>query len=157
MNAEYVIGLQDGGFAVALQIAEATAELASMGAKYAAQRVGAVDEILGCVERVDGKLVRTGIRRADVGYTEEKATRLEAALNAELEKLGITAVIEPSVADTPTVKFASERRMLKDKVAAGKPVEAIAKTIRFDGDTGTVEEPEVEFLAAIKEFLKGAI
>jgi hypothetical protein len=157
MKAEYVIGLQDGGFAVALQIAEATAELASLGAKYAAQRVGAVDEILGCVEREGKKLVRTGLRRADVSYTADKATRLETALNAELSKLGVTAVIEPSIAETPTIKFASERKLLKDKVAAGKPIDAIAKTIGFDGDTGTVEEPETEFLAAIKEFLKGAI
>jgi hypothetical protein len=152
------IGLKDGGYAVtvtAKKINEtAMNRLIDDGVKYNVQR-SSIDAVLGIIKEQDGRMVRTGMSRSDCKYSPKVAEKLKNLFASTLAEFGDFDIeVTESIGDSKPYKYSRERSLVMAKVAAGKPLAAIAETVGYTGEASIDNE---EFLAAVKRFLDSAL
>lgn len=152
-----------GNFTVALSTEATDAvrdRLASYGLRFLAQRVTAVDKVMGGFETVNGKEKRkTGWKRGQVAYTPEMATAL-AGVFAELafpddpkDAVAAVASITEYVRDTVESKFTEETAIASRHESAGDLEEWLVDKVGYADDThGEDGEYSRAMLLAVREY-----
>lgn len=118
----------------------------SLGLLYCLQRISQLDEALGITIRDDKKLVRTGMKRGDVVYTQEMAESIAKVMAENLalpkfltgeatELAGLTITVEPYEGGAVESKFTEEIEIIGRHESAGDLEEWAKDTIGYTGET----------------------
>lgn len=140
---------------------EVTEELTKVflekGALQMLQRQSGIDKVLGIVVKDGDKTKRLPIKRNEVAYSDGIALNLAEALTSveidENRKVRFAVSVAEYEPTTKAIKFAFEKSLLSEKVAGGKTLAEIAKTIGYAGATGEAPDYTTEFLSVVKAYL----
>lgn len=95
-------------------------------------------------------------KRDSIPFSAKGVALLEATMGEAVADVATVSVTEYVAGVGADPKFTYERNQIREVVEGGKSLEAIATKAGFEGETGEVEDLNVDFLRAVRAMMEAA-